>query len=277
VRGKSFACALVGAAILVGAAGASDGIGRRYAWRYYGGLQSTVDGGKHWRTMASLGYLEPPWLQLDRESGFVFAPDEDLSAQPTWTVDDGRHWYRAPGVDAPYVGNDWPMDAFDIEGTPRYAYYTLGVWSYDTPPSFGLYQVRPWPPSPSALTCPHWTHWRRFAGLVCAHPAKTLTGAPILHLPGYLPDALQLVPGGVVALVFGLDATSFAQVVVRRHERTTISQVPVDAATRLALAHGTDGSLRVDWPELDVTLWAVDGPVLVWVSKDGGRIWQRRS
>jgi hypothetical protein len=277
VRGTRIcACAIVGAAILAGAAGGS-GWSDRYQWRYYGGLQSTVDGGKHWRTMVSLGYFEPTWMQLGPRSGFVYASDGDEQAQPYWTVDDGLHWYHAPGMDAPYVGTDWPPDTFQIAWTSRELFYEFSQFSYDdVQPFFDLYQVRPWPPTPAALACRRWGRRAAFHGKVCDEPRATLQGVRVAHVPGVAHDGFHFVPGGIGALVLATDPTQpLARLYLRRNGRGKLLTIPVGDDLRVAAARaGADGIMRINWPNIDVVVWVRHGPAEHWLTTDGGDDWE---
>src|SRR3954471_12355422 len=214
-----------------GVARGSDWVGDRFGWRYHDALQSTVDGGKHWRTMAALGATEPLYAHLGPQSGFVFPPDEDGDALAYWTVDDGAHWYRGSGIGAPYVGSDGPQDEFDMEGTAARAFYAWGWWG-GGPPSFGIYQVTPWPPRPESLRCAHWTRGARLRGHVCLHPAAPLRGVRIPDTSGPSPDGLRPVPGGIAALVLtNAPGEAYARVYIRRYGRSTLTTLPVDDAT----------------------------------------------
>jgi hypothetical protein len=274
VRGRSFACALIGAAILAGAAGASDWIGDRYAWRYYGGVQATVDGGKHWRTMAKLGYYESFFVHLAPRAGFVFPilSDEPGGMPPYWTLDNGRHWYRAsldglPDPPAP----DWHAETYDVQGTGRRVFYAVSAPD-DEPTSFDLYRVVSWPPAQANLACARW-HSRRSIGLlgrVCDRPVHPLGGAQVVHMQGWFLDRLANAPGGVVALVLRAPPASPYAVVTYRFGHRRIIDLPVPSKLP---AYPYTAQLRVDWPTIDVVVGDSTTSVR-WRSFDGGDDWQ---
>jgi hypothetical protein len=260
-----------------GVAQASDWIGDRYGWRYYGGLQSTVDGGKHWKTMASFGYLAPDYVHLTPRGGFVFpllADDEGGGMPPYWTIDDGAHWYRAslsglPDPPAP----DWHQETYDIQGNGRHLFYAVS--SPDDDPTFlDLYEVGAWPPTRKSLACPYW-HSRRSIGLfgrVCDAPWHILGGTRVAHVEGWLLDRLANAPGGIVALALRKPERTYAVVTYRYGHRRVID-LPVTAATRLPQYPDT-AQLRVDWPEIHVVVGDSTTSVQ-WRSLDGGDDWQQ--
>jgi hypothetical protein len=276
VRGsRIFACAVVGAAILAGTVGASDWIGERHAWRYYGALQSTVDGGKHWKTMASFGYAAPDYVHLTRRGGFVFPllSDEDGGMPPYWTLDNGAHWYRAPLFGFPDPpAPDWHAETYDIQGNDRHLFYAVS--SPDDDPSFlDLYDVRSWPPSKANLACEHW-HSRRSIGLfgrVCDRPVHSLDGTQVAHVKGWLLDRLANAPGGIVALALRKPSRAYA-VVTYRFGRLRVLDLPMSATTKLP-DYPYVAQLRVDWPSIDVVVGDATTSVR-WRSFDAGDDWQ---
>lgn len=159
--------------VAVATARGNDGwVGDRYGWRIRGGVQATVDGGKHWKLIITGAGDVVALAHTGATTGMVALGDQ-LGADGYWTVDNGRHWY------------DDSLGEIDSDGLGGHGAYLFAVDSREANGTT-LFQAQAWPPRGRALACK--SGWQKEGGIPGLHCTETARRSSFVRVSPVIKD-----------------------------------------------------------------------------------------